>query len=113
MFANVTHFIGDILDNWAAFITGGIPVAMLVIWERWRSRNVSFRFYVAVFLGFGFAAASFQTWRQEHSAKIQAERLVRHSRDAAISRQLQKYYAEASQFQREAAAVSVNGSDEE
>jgi hypothetical protein len=113
MFGDVIQFIGDLVDNWAAFMTGGIPVAVLAFWERWHSRNVSFRFYVAVFLGVGLAAASFQTWRQEHSAKIQAEQLVRQSRSAAISRQLQSYYAEASQFQREAAAVAGIGSEEE
>jgi hypothetical protein len=113
MLADIGQFIWDLLDHWSAIITGGIPVALLAIWERWRSRSVSFRFYIAVFLGFGFAAASFQTWRQEHFSRIQAEQLMRHSRDAAITRQLQKYYAEASQFQREAAAFAVNGDEEQ
>jgi hypothetical protein len=60
---DLLQYIVDLFDHWAAFMTGGIPVALLALWERWRGRNVSFRFYVAVFLIFGFSAASFQTWR--------------------------------------------------
>jgi hypothetical protein len=112
MFADFSLFITDLLDNWAAFMTGGIPVAILAVWERWRSRNVSFRFYMAIFLGVGFAAASFQTWRQEHAIRIQVEQLAPHSRSASTTQHLQKYYAEASQFQREAAAAA-NGPEDE
>src|ERR1700733_2690331 len=67
------QYIVDLFDHWAAFMTGGIPVAILAIWERWRGRNVSFRFYVVVFLVFGFVAASFQTWREENKARLLAE----------------------------------------
>jgi hypothetical protein len=112
MLADLAVFAGDLLDNWAAFMTGGIPVALLAIWERWRSRNVSFRFYAVVFLAVGFAAASFQTWRQERTAKIQAEEFSSHSRSTTTTQHLQKYYAEASQFQREALAVANRPEDE-
>jgi hypothetical protein len=95
MLSDLTQFIGDLLDNWAAFITGGIPVAILAIWERWRSHNISFRFYAALFLAFGFTAASFQTWRQEHVARVQVEQTISLARNrSATKAQLQKFYIE-------------------
>jgi hypothetical protein len=113
MLANLGQYLWDLAGHWAAFITGGPIVAFLIFWERWRDKNIPFRIYVAVFLIIGFAAAGFQTWQQERSASTLAEQSLRHSRDAATAKQLQKYYAEASQFQREAAYVAVNGSEEE
>jgi hypothetical protein len=73
MLADIGQYLWDLADNWAAFLTGGIPVAVLVVWERWRSKQSNFRFFVAIFLVFGFVAANFQTWRQEHAARSNAE----------------------------------------
>jgi hypothetical protein len=112
MLADIGKYLWELGDHWAAFMTGGPVVAVLIFWERWRNRNIPFRFYAAVFLVVGLAAASFQTWQQERTARMLAEQSIRHSRDVATARQLQKFYAEASQFQREAAAAA-NGSDEE
>ena len=73
MLSDIWRFLADLLDNWAAFMTGGIPVAVLALWERWQQRPISFRRFAAIFLLFGFAAASFQTWRQEHAERVAAD----------------------------------------
>jgi hypothetical protein len=91
MRSDLWQYFLDLSDHWAAFMTGGIPVAILAVWERWRNRNVTFRFYVAIFLVFGFVAASFQTWRDEYKARISAEQTRAH---AAEKVQLQKFYTE-------------------
>jgi hypothetical protein len=99
MLADVVQFIGDLLDHWVAFGTGSIPVMIIGIWERWRSRNVSFRFYAALFLAFGFTAASFQTWRQEHNARILDEQTILHSKErTATKAKLQTFYIEIGQM---------------
>lgn len=80
-------------------MTGGVPVAILAVWERWRGRNVSFRFYVAVFLGFGFAAASVQTWREENKARMIAEQTIARAKErTATKAQLQTFYIELGQM---------------
>jgi hypothetical protein len=112
MLADLSKFLGDLLDNWAAFMTGGIPVALLAIWERWRSRNVSFRFYVAVFLGFGFAAASFQTWRHEQSTMNVAEQALLLTKNRAVTKaQLQQFYIEAGQLMGQQLDKSISDED--
>jgi hypothetical protein len=99
MFADIFQFIGDLFDNWAAFITGGIPVAALAIWERWRSRNVAFRFYIAVFVGFGFVAASFQTWRQEYHNGLAVDHAASYvTNRSATKAKLQTFYIEIGQM---------------
>ena len=86
---------------------------ILAIWERWKNRTVSFRFYVVVFLAFGFVAASFQTWRQEHYERIKAEQTLKpRERDPAVVEQLQKFYSEAATFNRRV-LVALQGPDEE
>jgi hypothetical protein len=96
MWADIIQYAWDLLDHWSAFMTGGIPVAILAVWERWRSRNVSFRFYVAIFLGFGFAAASFQTWRQENAGRLLAEQTDISARQRLAKKaELQKFFIEA------------------
>jgi hypothetical protein len=103
--SDVLQFADGLLEHWVAFATGSVPVMILGFWERWKGRSVSRRFYFVLFLAFGFAAASFQTWRQERSERI-------HSRDAAIILQLQKYYVEAEEHRR-SVAESQTASDQE
>jgi sulfur relay (sulfurtransferase) DsrC/TusE family protein len=101
MGSDLWQYILNLFDHWAALMTGGIPVAILAAWERWRNRNVTFRFYVAVFLVFGFVAASFQTWRDEYTAKMAAERSIALARDhSAAKNQLQKFYTDGGRLLR-------------
>src|SRR5258705_10413191 len=92
-FSDILEFALGLLDHWVAFATGSVPVMIVGAWEHWRGRSVSWRFYVVVFLVFGFTAASFQTWRRDRSEEI-------HSRDAAIVQQLKIYYVDAEKHRR-------------
>jgi hypothetical protein len=108
MFADISQFADHLLDHYVAFATGSVPVMILGIYERWKNRPVSFRFYVVVFLAFGFVAAGFQTWREEHAARNALEK--HWERSPEIVRHLQKMYAEVSEFNRRAYAV-ISGPD--
>jgi hypothetical protein len=97
---NLYQYIIDLFDHWAAFMTGGIPVALWVAWERLRSRPISYRAFVA-FLVCGFLAASFQTWRDEYKARDAAERAIALSKDRSAEKaQLQKFYTEGGDLLR-------------
>jgi hypothetical protein len=111
-FASMAALLSDILqfglrllDHWVAFATGSVPVMIVGAWEHWKGRSVSWRFYVVVFLAFGFTAASFQTWRQDRSERT-------HFRDAALVQQLQNYYVEA-ENQRRSVLEAQRASDQE
>jgi hypothetical protein len=95
MLADIWQYILDLADHWAAFITGGPIVAILVFWERWRDKTIPFRIYVAIFLVIGFVAAGFLTWRQERDARVQAEQTISVTRNrSATKAELQKFYIE-------------------
>lgn len=99
MGSDIWQYILSLFDHWAAFMTGGIPVALLAVWERWRNRNVTFRLYFGVFLVFGFVAASFQTWNEEHRARIAAEQTSAKTKNHAVEKaQLQKFYMEGGEL---------------
>jgi hypothetical protein len=57
--ANVGRYIYDLADNWAAFLTGGIPAALLLIYERVRGEQLSLRTF-AILLAVGFVIASYR-----------------------------------------------------
>jgi hypothetical protein len=95
MLTDIWQYILDLADNWAAFMTGGIPAALALVIERLRKVQMPVRTFVIVFLAFGFVAASFATWRNEHVARVAA---VNKGRNPAVVRQLQEYYAEAGSF---------------
>jgi hypothetical protein len=59
MLADVGQYLWDLADNWAAFMTGGIPAALILIVERLRRKQLPLRTFV-IFLAFGFVAASYQ-----------------------------------------------------
>lgn len=66
-------FVYAVIDNWAAFITGGIPAALFILYERWRNRPVSWRSFFSIFIILGFLAASFSAWREErHKVLVQS-----------------------------------------
>ena len=92
MLVDIEQYLLDLADNWAAFMTGGIPAALALVIERLRKMQMPIRTFVIVFLAFGFAAASFATWRNEHVARMAA---ANKGRNPAVVRQLQEYYAEA------------------
>jgi hypothetical protein len=94
MLADIGQYIADLADNWAAFMTGGIAAALILVIERLRRDQLPVRTFI-VFLVFGFIAASFMTWRHEHTARILAEQIGPKARNAATVQQLQDYYAEA------------------
>jgi hypothetical protein len=92
-FVDLLQFMDALIDHWVAFVTGSVPALLLGIWEHWKGRSLSWRTYVAVFLVFGFVAASFQTWRAE---RVEGA----HARNPAIVQQLQKFYVEAEEYRR-------------
>jgi hypothetical protein len=102
MLADIGQYLFDLADNWAAFMTGGIPVAVVAIWERWKGRAIPLRAYFLLFLGVGFAAASFQTWQHEYTARIRAEQATGKGRSAVTVLQLQEFYADAAAFYMQA-----------
>jgi hypothetical protein len=97
MLADIGQYIADLADNWAAFMTGGIAAALVLVIERLRRDQLPVRTFI-VFLVFGFIAASFMTWRHEHAARILAEQIGPKARNPATVKQLQEYYAEAVSF---------------
>jgi hypothetical protein len=98
MLADIGHYLWDLADNWAAFMTGGLIAALFTLVERIRGKQFSPSTFIIIFLVFGFAAASFQTWRHEYAARTLAEQTISKGRNADTVRRLQDYYADAAQF---------------
>ena len=96
--APVMNFFSDVLQfAEALWIMGRLrdrqrPAMLLGAWEHWKGRSASWRTYIAIFLVFGFGAATFQTWRQERSMFVATEK----SRNRW---QLKTYYVEAQEQQ--------------
>jgi hypothetical protein len=82
------------------------------IWERATNRNISFRYYVIVFLVFGFVAASFQTWRQEQKERLTLTTTQPAGRNPDVVQHLRQLYSEASDLHRRALQL-INAPDEE
>jgi hypothetical protein len=61
--ADIGQYLLDLADHWAAFMTGGIPAALILIVERIRSKQLPLRAFV-FFLAFGFVAAAYQEHRK-------------------------------------------------
>src|ERR1700724_1343083 len=98
MLADIGHYLWDLADNWAAFMTGGLIAALFTLVERIRGKQFSPSTFIIIFLVFGFAAASFQTWRHEYAARTLAEQTISKGRNADTVRRLQDYYADAAQL---------------
>jgi hypothetical protein len=63
MLADIGQYLWDLAEHWAAFMTGGIPAALILIVERLRGKQLPLRAFV-MFLAFGFVAASYQAHNQ-------------------------------------------------
>jgi len=70
--SDIISYASALAERWAALVTGGIFTALFAGYERWRGKPVAWSTYVRIFVVFGFVAASFSAWRDEHSSKINA-----------------------------------------
>ena len=100
MLDDLGQYVLELADNWAAFMTGGLLSALVLVIERVRKNTISVWLFVLLFLVFGFAASSFTTWRNEHAARVKAEQMPK-GRNPATVRQLQDFYADAASYYRE------------
>jgi hypothetical protein len=66
-------FVGTLISNWAAFMTGGIPAALFLLIERWRTKQFEWKTFALIFFGLGFFAASYQTWKHEYVLRKNTE----------------------------------------
>lgn len=70
--ADIATYFWALASHWAAFVTGGIPAALFLVIERVLQRPFSLRTFVAVFLVFGFVAASYEAWHDEYQRNSSA-----------------------------------------
>jgi hypothetical protein len=63
MFADIGQYLLDLAEHWAAFMTGGIPATLFLVFERFRGRQLPLRAFI-IFLVFGFFAATYQAHQQ-------------------------------------------------
>jgi hypothetical protein len=63
MFADVPKYLWSLAENWAAFMTGGVPALVILVIERMRGKAVPRRAFLFL-LAFGFVAASYQAHHQ-------------------------------------------------
>jgi hypothetical protein len=80
-------FVLSILAHWGALMTGGAIIAFLGLWERWRSKPLSWALYKWIAVLFVLFAV-FLAWNDEHSKVIALTK-----RDP-IKQQLRMFYAE-------------------
>jgi hypothetical protein len=97
MLTDIGQYLWDLAYNGPAFMTGGFLAALVLVIERLR-RHLSARVFVIVFLSLGFIAASFQTWRHEHIAKLALEQVAQKRRNPAVLQHLQDDYADAAAY---------------
>jgi hypothetical protein len=102
--SDVIIYAGALFNNWAAFMTGGIPVALFVLMERLvRRRPFSPKTFFLIFIVFGFTAASYKTWHDEFATRIERSA----AREAHI-KQLKIFYVRADNFYRQLVSMPKN-----
>jgi hypothetical protein len=62
---DIFTFILAVVDKWAALMTGGIAIAALTLWERYKNQPISWASYFAIAL-ISIFVACYQAWRDEH-----------------------------------------------
>jgi hypothetical protein len=96
MLADLLLYVWLLLEHWTAFVTGSVVTAVFYLFERLAARPVRLRTVVVVFVLFGFAIASYQTWhdqyeQQTYKAALRAEHIA----------QLQKFWIEGGDLLKE------------
>jgi hypothetical protein len=107
---DILLFLGTLASNWAAFMTGGIPAALFLAFERFRGHQLSWLTFFVVFIVFGFAAASYQTWHDEYFGGKEAQS---RANDVAVLRdkiaQLEKQQRDDTKLYQDNKIVAVVG----
>jgi hypothetical protein len=62
-------FLRSVGSRWGILMTGGIPMAILALWEHWKGQSVSWRGFVVGALFFLLWAA-YLAWRDEHGKRM-------------------------------------------
>lgn len=81
--SDILQFANAILEHWVALVTGSLPVMILGIWERFKNKSVSFRFYAVAFLALGFVISAFQAFNQV-SHELKSETIKRSQAETQI-----------------------------
>lgn len=74
--ADLSNFVGAVLSHWIVLMTGSIVTVIVGFIERYRRKQVSWKFYGAVVFVLVFCA-SFLAWQDKHKAFLQSEDRVR------------------------------------
>ena len=109
MVADLFTYCWLLISHWAAFMTGGIIAAAFFFLERLREKQFGWRPYFIVFVVFGFFAASYQTWRDEYVARVQAEQSK--PQPEPRKTQLQLFYKEGQELVKRPLSKNISPED--
>jgi len=63
--SEILQFIVSVLHHWQVLLTGGIVIAALTIYERYKKKALRWQTYFRLIVGF-LIVAMFLAWRDEH-----------------------------------------------
>jgi hypothetical protein len=68
-------FVRSLVSHWGVLMTGGIPMAILAVWEHWKGQSISWGFFLVGALVFLLWAA-YLAWKDEHGKCVALTREI-------------------------------------
>lgn len=75
LFQDILQFLWAVLSHWQAYMTGGMAMAAVFVYERLTSKTVSIRVVVGGIIAFLFVAF-FLAWRDQYRAGLVAQQSI-------------------------------------
>jgi hypothetical protein len=66
------QFLCAVVSHWATLVTGGVVMAAIYFWEKWKGKSINKKLIMSVFVVFLFWAF-FLAWKEEHAGRQMAE----------------------------------------
>jgi hypothetical protein len=98
----VPEFIWFVLSFWQAYVTGGILIAIMSIWERYHKRSISWNKFRWIFIVFLFVSF-FNAWHDQKNIATRAQETVKKNNESLISQK--------TVFENEIAKLNANLND--
>lgn len=65
LFSEIWAFVWAVATNWAAWMTGGLIVALTFLWERFKQKDLP-RMFVLLLAGVFLVVAFFNAWKEQY-----------------------------------------------
>jgi len=95
MAAEIWKFVKAVVTHWGSWLTGGLIIAAVSMYEHFKGESLSWKFF-AVVVAASFVASTFMAWREQHRGWIGEQQYRSRVADdfAALRHAAQKRYYE-------------------